>query len=101
MRKRVGRLVQRIPEAQARVGRELLLGDVVEEVYLNAFERFTRRPTDVRLSEWLEGLIEPSIRALMQHPEEEAAAASLARTVREGRLEEGMTTSAGRPRGGE
>jgi len=99
LRKRVGRLVQRHPEAQARVGKGLLLGDVLEEVYLNAFERFTRRPTDVRLSEWLDGLIEPSIRALMQHPEEEAVAASLARTVRETPLE-GMN-SAGSPRGGE
>jgi ribosome-associated translation inhibitor RaiA len=86
LRKRVGRLVQRHPGAQAQVGKELLLGDVVEEVYLNAFERFTRRPTDVRLSEWLEGLIEPSIRALMRHPEEEREAASLARTVREAPL---------------
>lgn len=82
LRKRIGRLVQRHPEAQARLGRELLLGDVVEEVYLNAFEAFTGRPTDVRLSEWLEGLIEPSLRALLQHPEEESTAASLARTVR-------------------
>jgi len=82
LRKRVGRLVQRHPEAQARVGKELLLGDVVEGVYLNAFERFTRRPTDVRLSEWLEGLIEPSIRALMRYPEEEREATSMARSVR-------------------
>ena len=60
---------------------------MVEEVYLNAFERFTQRPTDVRLSESLEGLVEPSIRALMQYPKEEREAASLARTVREGPLE--------------
>jgi len=83
LRKRVGRMVQRYPEAQARVGKDLLLGDVVEEVYLNAFERFTRRPTALRLSEWLDGLIEPSIRALLRHPDEEHTAASLARTVRE------------------
>jgi len=83
LRKRVGRLIQRVPEAQARLGRELLLGDVVEEVYLNAFERFTRRPTAVPLSAWLESLIDPSIRALLRHPDEEAQAASMARTVRE------------------
>jgi hypothetical protein len=86
LRNRVGRLVQRDPEAQARVGKELLIGDIVEEVYLSAFERFTRRPTDVRLGEWLEGLIEPSIRALKRHPDEERAAASFARTVREAPL---------------
>lgn len=83
LRKRVGRLIQRIPEAQARLGEDLHLGDIVEEVYLNAFEQFTRRPTAVPLSEWLEGLIERSIRALLRHPEGEAEAASLARTLRE------------------
>jgi hypothetical protein len=83
LRKRVGRLVLRHPEAEARVGKELRLGDVVEEVYLIAFEGFTTRPTNVRLSQWLEGLIEPSLRALMDHSEEEEMAASLARTVRE------------------
>jgi len=83
LRKRVGRLVQRIPEAQARVSRGLRLGDVVEEVYLQAFEGFADRPTEVRLREWMEGLIEPSIRALLRHPDEESAAASFARTVRQ------------------
>jgi ribosome-associated translation inhibitor RaiA len=83
LRKRIGRLVQRHPEAQARLGRELLLGDLVEEVYLNAFGRFTRRPTAVRLSQWLEGLIDPSIRSLLRHPGEGREAASLARTLRE------------------
>jgi hypothetical protein len=86
LRNRVGRLVQRNPEAQAQVGRDLRIGDVVEEVYLNAFERFTRRPTAVPLSMWLEDLIEPSIRDLLRHPDEERAATSFARTVREAPL---------------
>lgn len=83
LRKRIGRLVQRIPQAQARLGQDLLLGDLIEEVYLNAFEQFTQRPTTISLSEWLESLIEPSIRSLLRHPVQEAEAASLARTVRE------------------
>lgn len=83
LRKRAGRLVQRIPEAQARLGEGLRLGDIVEGVYLRAFEQFTRRPTAVSLTEWLEGLIEPSIQALLRHPGEEAEAASMARTLRE------------------
>src|SRR5206468_7370659 len=40
LRKRVGRWLQRYPEADARVGTELRIGDLVEEVYLNAFERY-------------------------------------------------------------
>jgi len=83
LRKRVGRWVQRYAEAQARFGDELLLGDLVEEVYLNAFERFTERTTAIRLSEWLDNLIDPSLKALLRHPEEEAENASLARTLRD------------------
>jgi len=83
LHKRVGRMVQRYPNVQARIGDELLIGDVVEEVFLNAFEQFTRRSTDVRLREWLDGLIEPSIRALMQNPDEEYAALDMARSVME------------------
>src|SRR5437763_8593668 len=40
LRKRVGRWIQRYPEAQARVGRGLAIGDVLETVYLNAFEQY-------------------------------------------------------------
>jgi hypothetical protein len=79
--------VQRRPEAQARLGRELRMGDIVEEVYLNAFEQFTRRPTAVRLSEWLGGLIDLSISVLLRHPSEEAEVASMARTLRDTRIE--------------
>jgi len=86
LRLRVGRLVQADEQAQARLGRDLLLGDVIEEVYLNAFEAFTKRRTDQRLGAWLESLIEPSIRALIQNPDEEREAASLARTMRDAKL---------------
>jgi hypothetical protein len=83
LRKRVGRWVQRYPEAEARVGRKLRLGDLVEEVYLNAFERYTQRPTAVRVVDWLDSLIDPSLKALLRHPDEESENASLARTLRQ------------------
>jgi hypothetical protein len=83
LRNRVGRWVQRFPEAEARVGRRLRIGDLVEQVYLNAFESFLERPTDLRLSDWLERLIDPSLKALLRHPDEEGENASLARTLRE------------------
>jgi ribosome-associated translation inhibitor RaiA len=86
LRKRVGRWVRRYPEAQAQVGRRLLLGDVVEEVYLQAFEGFTRRPLDVPLSEWLDRLIDPALKALLRHPDEERESASVARTMRQALL---------------
>jgi hypothetical protein len=37
--------------------------------------------------DWLESLIKPSVRALRRHAEDEAEAASLARTMREARLQ--------------
>lgn len=86
LRRRVGRWVQRYPAAQARVGDGLFLGDLVEEVYLNAFERYGQRPTDVRFSDWLEGLIDPSLKEMLRHPDEEHENASLARTLCDTRL---------------
>lgn len=83
LRRRVGRWIQRYPEAEARVGRGLAIGDVVEEVYLNAFEQLAKRPPHLAFHQWLEGLIDPSLKALMDHPEQEQENASLARTLRE------------------
>jgi ribosome-associated translation inhibitor RaiA len=83
LRKRVGRWIQRYPDAQARVGNGLRIGDVVEQVYLNAFENLTRRPTDVRFSDWLVSLIDPSVKSLLRRPDEERENASLVRTLRE------------------
>ncbi len=67
---RVGRWIQRYPQAEVVLGRDVVLSEIVEEVYSNAFERFLDRPAD-RLGNWLENLIEPSIRALLEHTEEE------------------------------
>jgi ribosome-associated translation inhibitor RaiA len=83
LRKRVGRWVQRYPEAQAQVGDRLRLGDLLEEVYLNAFERYDAWPTAVPFHEWLDRLIDPSLKEFMRHPAEEAENASLARTLRD------------------
>jgi hypothetical protein len=82
LRKRVGRWIQRYPEAEARLGKDLSIGDLVEEVYLNAFERFGQRPTEVPISQWLDSLLEPSLQAMLHDPDEEHQAASFARTVR-------------------
>jgi len=83
LRKRAGRWIQRYPTAEARVGRGLAIGDLVEAVYLNAFERYAQRPIQVSLHEWLEDLIDPSLKTLLRHPEDEQQNASLARTVRD------------------
>jgi hypothetical protein len=83
LRKRVGRWIQRYPEAEARLHNGLLIGDVLEEVYLNAFECFRAWPRDVALREWLDGLIDPSLKLLLRRPDEGRENASLARTLSE------------------
>jgi hypothetical protein len=83
LRLRVGRWIQRYPAAEARVGTTLHIGDVLEEVFLNAFERFGRRPVEVPFHEWLDHLIDPSLKAFLRHPDEEGENASFARTLRE------------------
>jgi hypothetical protein len=83
LRKRVGRWIQRYPEAQARLGHGLALGDLVEEVFLNAFENYPRRPREVRLHDWLDSLLDPSLKALLRKPGTEKENISFARTLRE------------------
>jgi hypothetical protein len=56
---------------------------MVEEVYLHAFEHYPRRPTQVPFHQWLEDLMDPSLKALLRHPDQERENASLARTLRE------------------
>jgi hypothetical protein len=85
IRKRVGRWLQRYPQAEARLGDGLRIGDIVEEVYLNAFECFGQRPVEVPLNQWLNELIDPSVKMVLRHPDRESENASMARTLRDAR----------------
>jgi hypothetical protein len=67
---RIGRWIRRYPKVEAQLGRQFLLSEIVEQVYLNAFGQFLSRP-DGAISEWLEDLIDPSIKALIRNAEEE------------------------------
>ena len=82
LRDRVGRWVQRYPEAQARIGGDIAIGDLLEEVYLNAFEQFPNRRTDIALHEWFDGLIDPSLKLFLRHPDREAENADMVRSLR-------------------
>jgi ribosome-associated translation inhibitor RaiA len=63
LRQRLGRWIERYPEINAKLGEEFLLSDVLEEVYLQAFEGYEARPPG-RLGDWLESLMEPALRSL-------------------------------------
>jgi ribosome-associated translation inhibitor RaiA len=64
VRRRAGRWVERVPEVAAQMGRVLDVGDIVEAVFLEAFEHYRDRQRDVRFGDWLDGLIDPAVRAL-------------------------------------
>ena len=83
LQSRVGQWLARYPELQTRVRDGAALDDCVEEVYLNAFEHYPHWPTEVRFHEWLEGLISPSLEALLRDPEAEKENVRFAESVRE------------------
>jgi hypothetical protein len=82
VRRRAGQWIERYPEVQGQIGRRLEVEDVVEEVFLLAFEHYGQRPADVRLGEWLNTLIDPAVRALQSRPDEELENISLVRSAR-------------------
>jgi ribosome-associated translation inhibitor RaiA len=78
---RAGRWVQRYPEYEARIGKDVKLSDLTEEIFLTAFDRYDTRPDGLHLSEWLGNLIDPSVKALMTNTAEEKENINLARTA--------------------
>lgn len=80
LRTRIGRWVQRYPQVQQQIGTEFQLADIVEEVFLNAFDNWNSRPEQVPVGRWIEDLIDPSIKALLDNPEEEMANIAMVRT---------------------
>jgi len=83
LRLRIGRWLERYPDAEAEVGRRVKIGDLVEEVWLTAFEHFTERSNDVPLHEWIDSLIDPALQTYCRHPVEERENISFARSLRE------------------
>lgn len=83
LRKRIGRWIARYPEAEAKLGADLAIADVVEAVFLDAFEDYDSRPHDVRLGQWMEGLIDSTLKGMLQNPDAVLENVNFARTLRE------------------
>lgn len=81
LRKRVGRWIQRYPKVEAELGEHFQIDDIVEEVFLNAFEHYRQRPRHQTFGAWLEQLIDPSIKLMLKNPEEELENISFAKTL--------------------
>jgi hypothetical protein len=82
LRKRVGRWIQRYPDLQERVGHGLEVSDVVEEVFLLAFENYPHRPSDIPFGTWIVTLIDPAARQIRHRGDEEVENVRLAQTAR-------------------
>jgi hypothetical protein len=83
LRLRIGRWLQRYPNVEAEIGRRLKIGDLMEEVFLNAFERYHTRSGYVPLHQWLDSLIDPSLHDFLHDPIEERENISFARTLKD------------------
>jgi len=82
LRKRIGRWVQRYPELEARIGKGVEIADLVEEVFLMAFEKYASRPAEVPFGTWLENLIDPAVKELQVHEDTELENIHLAQSAR-------------------
>lgn len=80
---RIGRWVQRYPEIETLLGDTITISDIVEDVFLNAFQQFSQRQDEVPPGDWFESLIDPSVQALIESPDEEFANISFARAILE------------------
>lgn len=78
----VGRWVERYPQVAARLGVDVQIGDLVEDVFLIAFEEYEYRPKEIRFGEWLGRHIDTAIRAMAAHPEEELENINMVRLAR-------------------
>ncbi len=85
LRKRIGRWIERYPEITDLLGSDIAVADLVEEVFLNSFEQYDQRPESVRFGQWLEDLIDPSVKAILRDPAGELENIEFARTMNEAR----------------
>ena len=83
LRKRIGRWIERYPLVEARIDRGLKVADIVEEVFLAAFEGYDRRPVGIRFGDWLEALIDQAVKSLQNPSSEEMENINLIRTALE------------------
>lgn len=79
VRAHVGRWIERYPEVAARIGRGLQIDDIVEDVFLDAFEEFEHWPDELRFGEWLGRFIDKAIREFAANPDREIENVRMAR----------------------
>jgi ribosome-associated translation inhibitor RaiA len=79
----VGRWIERYPVVASRLGVDLNVADIVEDVFLTAFEEYEHRPKEIRFGEWLGRYIDTAIKAIATHPDAELENINMVRLARE------------------
>ena len=79
LRERIGRWVQRYPVVQMMIGDRITIADLVEEVFLHAFDQYDQWHSEMFFGQWLETLIDPVVRAVARDPKGEVEAISFQR----------------------
>jgi len=82
IRRATGRWVERYPDMDASIGHGLTVDDIIEEVFLMAFEGYPSRPRAIRFADWLVGLVDAAVKELQRHGSEELENIRMARTAR-------------------
>jgi ribosome-associated translation inhibitor RaiA len=83
LEKRIGRWIERYPDVEARIGDGILISEIAEEVLLNAFDQYDKRPESLRVGQWLENLIDPSLQTLVRDGGAEKENLSFIQSARE------------------
>jgi hypothetical protein len=83
LRGRIGRWIERYPQVAAHLDEQFDLDDIVEEVFLTAFDEYDDRPEAIMFGEWLERLIDPSVKLVGKAEIDELENISFARTLAE------------------
>lgn len=82
LRKRIGRWIERLPDIQRKIGNGLDIDDIVEAVFLEAFDQYRDRPAAVPFGDWLERLIDRAVKTVNAR-DDIRENARLARSARE------------------
>jgi ribosome-associated translation inhibitor RaiA len=80
VRSQVAHWTMRYPRFNELIGEEFDADDVVEEVFLMAFDDYAERPDEKTISQWLTEFVDPAVHALWADPLERENA-SYARTL--------------------
>jgi hypothetical protein len=80
VRSQVGHWTMRYPQANDLIGDQFDAEDIVEEVFLMAFDDYAQRPDEKTISQWLTEFVDPAVHAVWADPIEREAA-TFARTL--------------------